>query len=165
MARSTAYSSIWGATGRPADLEDALDAGIRYRYSLRPGLDLALETHRIQAAGTEETWNSEGTTMQSRRRTHRTDTWGVGLRGTSNATPFRAFLQVGFVHARENERLEGSDWSEAASDFGVALATGGEVPVSPSFSIPIEVAWMNSKPRNDVSTVGVRTGVTWHAGR
>ena len=100
MGSTTPVSSIWGGTGRPADLQDALDAGIRYRVSLRPGVDLAFETHRIQAAGTEVTYDFEGTSPHASHRTHRTDTWGLGMRRTIGANAFRPFFQVGFVHAR-----------------------------------------------------------------
>lgn len=89
----------------------------------------------------------------------------MGLRRTLIAAGFRPFFQMGFVRARERDRYDDGDWYPGYSDFGVALAAGGEVPLSRALSVPLELGWMYAAPQNDVSTLGLRTGVTWHPGR
>ena len=158
-----------------ANLADAVDAGIRYRISLRPGVDLAFEAHRVEARGTTTIHDLLSGTRSSLDRGVRSEWWGMGLRRTLIAPAFRPFLQASLVRARESTLRgpvrtgesgpEGYEWDGLGSEWGVAFAAGGEVPLGRSLSVPIELAWMHARPYDDVWNLGLRTGVTWHPGR
>lgn len=143
---------LMGLDARPArsHLRDALDVGVGYRVSLRPGVDLALEAHRVEGMGSAPL--------------NRTDWWGLGMRRTFTSDGFRPFFQLGLVHATEFDR-RGDGWAPGSSDLGFAVTTGGEVALGSSLSLPIEVGLMFARPEEDVSTLGLRTGVSWHGGR
>jgi hypothetical protein len=153
------------ATVTPADLQDAVDAGARYRISLRPGFDLALEGHRVQATGTTRIHDLLSGTRTSSRRRVRTDWWGVGVRRTFDGSGFRPFLQGGVIHARESRRFGDHPWESQGSDLGVAFSAGGELALGASLSLPIEVGWVHVVPFDELSTLGLRSGLTWHPGR
>ena len=152
------------ASATQNDLQNAVDAGLRYRLSVHPGVDFAFEAHRVQATGTA---SSLGTFVgePSLRRSLRPDWWGVGVRRTFARAGFRPFLQAGMVHAREFERHGDSEWESRGSALGVALAAGGELALGSSLSVPIEVGWVHASPRDDLSILGLRSGLTWHPGR
>lgn len=83
-------SQLMGLDPRPArsNLRDALDVGVGYRVSLRPGVDLALEAHRVQGMGTNPV--------------NRSDWWGLGMRRTFTTDGFRSFFQLGLVRSKSD---------------------------------------------------------------
>ena len=159
------YTSVFDgglAGSNRANLSDAAELGLRYRYAVRPGTEVFAEFDRIEVSGTETLVDLAGSSEWHPVR--RTDSWGIGCRASDIDGRLQPFFQAGLVFSRQWSGLEGS-LNHDGNNLGFGATAGVDIGVTRSLSIPIELAFRFATPLEEVATLGLRSGLTWSAAR
>ena len=146
-------------TGEP-ELSHPVEFAARYRYAIRPGTEVFAEYSRIGSSA-----NASYAYPTSRIDLHsefRTESWGVGLRASDIDGRIRPFLQASFALARSGDE---ASWNADSRTFGMGAATGVDIGVAEWLSIPIELAARFAMPLDEITTLGLRSGLTFNAVR
>lgn len=141
-----------------ANFSDAAEFGARYRYAIRRGTEVFGEFDRIKISGTDTIVGVNGTYVLHL--AHRSDSWGAGVRTSDLEGRIRPFFQAGLVLAREWSGDEAS-LQLLGTNLGFGAATGMDIGISRSLSVPVELAFRFAAPLDEVTTLGLRTGLTW----
>ena len=133
---------------------------LSYRYSLNPGWDLCLDTRSTMTS--DEVFDDDlGGDIEFE---HSASFFGPGARWSSGQGSVRPYLQANVFFVTETTRIEFGGLSSEVDDDGVGfgLMGGADIRLSRLLSLPLEASYLNGKPENDVSSLGMSVGLTFN---
>jgi hypothetical protein len=138
---------------------DFTNAGVGllgYRFSLKPGLDLVLDS---KAAVSSDKVLGVDLTLT-------TTYFGPGIRCSGKSEGTRPYVQANFYVVNEEAEAEqaGVKISQSESGIGVGLAAGIDIRASRLLSIPIEASFNYAEPEDVLRGVGGSVGLTFNFG-
>jgi len=138
------------------DFTNAAFAGLAYRISLLPNLDLTVDSR-----ATVSTTTQAGVDL-----TLTNTFFGPGVRFMAPKEGVRPYVQVNFYVADESAEAASGGVKISASESGVGFGVSGGVDIRASnlLSIPIEANYMYAKPADNIAGIGVNVGLTFNFG-
>ena len=138
------------------DFTNAAHAGLAYRYSLNPQVDLTIDSQ-----ATVSTDNVAGVDL-----TLTNSFFGPGVRYNMASDSPRPFLQANVFYVSETAEAEQGGVRISGSDSGAGFGlTGGiDIRMTPLLSLPITVHYLEGKPADDVSGIGFNIALAFNFG-
>ncbi|MGE5180217.1 MAG: outer membrane beta-barrel protein [Bacteroidota bacterium] len=139
------------------DFTNAAWGSVSYRFSVRPNLDLTLDT---RGAVSTDQLNGVDLTLTN-------SYFGPGIRLVGANEGTRPYIQANIYTVDEEIELaeNGSKVSVSKSAVGFGVCGGVDIRASRLLSIPIEVGYTYSKPADTLRGLGGTVGLTFNFGR
>lgn len=134
------------------DLTDGFSGTLAYRLSVKNNLDVTVDAVSIHS--------SDGDLSST------VSFFGPGIRFISPKEGIRPYLQANFFFVSEDGEVDlgGSKLSFSDSGAGFGVSAGVDIRAGNLLSIPIEAEYKYAKPDDDVSGIGITTGLTFNFG-
>ena len=138
------------------DFTNAAHAGLAYRYSLTPEIDLSFDS---QATASQDEFAGVKLTLTN-------SFVGPGVRLYATMASPRPFVQANVFFVREKAEAEHNGVKVTGSETGAGFGiTGGiDIQMSPLLSLPLTVHYLNAKPADDVSGLGFNVALAFNFG-